>query len=80
LQLPAVRKAHRIIHIHKNLPGVMAEFNTILAKHRINISAQYLMTNDMVGYVITDINKDYDKKLLKELKNIEHTIQFRILY
>lgn len=80
LQLPAVNKTHRIIHIHKNLPGVMADFNSILAKHNINISAQYLMTNQYIGYVITDINKDYDKQLLKELKKIDHTIQFRILY
>ncbi|MCH5599397.1 phosphoserine phosphatase [Niabella ginsengisoli] len=80
LQLAAVNKTHRIIHIHKNVPGVMAQINTVLAKHSINISSQYLMTNNKIGYVIIDINKDYDKQLLKELKGIEHTIQFRILY
>lgn len=80
LQLPAVTKTHRIIHIHKNVPGVMAHINTILSDHRINISAQYLMTNKSIGYVITDVNKDYDKQLLKELKKTEHTIQFRVLY
>ncbi|WP_346238117.1 HAD-IB family phosphatase [Niabella insulamsoli] len=80
LQLPAVKKTHRIIHIHKNVPGVLAEINQVLAKHAINISAQYLMTNQTIGYVIIDINKDYEKRLLKELKAIENTIQFRILY
>ncbi|MFT4092127.1 MAG: HAD-IB family phosphatase [Niabella sp.] len=80
LQLPAVTKTHRIIHIHKNLPGVMAQINTVFANHTINVIAQYLMTNKDVGYVITDINKDYDKQLLKELKKIGHTIQFRVLY
>ncbi|HMR83518.1 MAG TPA: HAD-IB family phosphatase [Niabella sp.] len=80
LQLPAVKQTHRIIHIHENVPGVMAQINTLLARHAINISAQYLMTNQAIGYVIVDINKEYDKQLLKELKNIEHTIQFRVLY
>jgi D-3-phosphoglycerate dehydrogenase len=80
LQLAAVTKTHRIIHIHKNVPGVMAHINTVLAEHAINIDAQYLMTNPTIGYVIIDINKEYDKQLLKELKAIEHTIQFRVLY
>lgn len=80
LQLPAVKKTHRVIHIHKNVPGVMAHVNTLLAQHAINISAQYLMTNAAIGYVIIDINKEYDKQLLKELKHIENTIQFRVLY
>ncbi len=80
LQLAAVTRAHRIIHIHRNVPGVMAHINTVLAKHAINIDAQYLMTNQTIGYVIIDINKEYDKQLLKELKSIEHTIQFRVLY
>jgi D-3-phosphoglycerate dehydrogenase len=62
------------------VPGVLAQINTLLAQHAINIGAQYLMTNHNIGYVIVDINKEYDKRLLKELKNIEHTIQFRVLY
>jgi D-3-phosphoglycerate dehydrogenase len=80
LQLAAVTKTHRIIHIHKNVPGVMAHINTVLAEHAINIDGQYLRTNPVIGYVIIDINKEYDKQLLKELKAIEHTIQFRVLY
>jgi len=80
LQLPAVNQTHRIIHIHKNVPGVMAQLNTLLAQHAINIRAQYLMTNQIIGYVIVDIDKEYDKSLLKELKGIEHTVQFRVLY
>ncbi len=80
LQLAAVKRTHRIIHIHKNVPGVMAHINTALAEHAINIDAQYLMTNSTIGYVIIDIDTEYDKQLLKELKSIEHTIQFRVLY
>lgn len=80
LQLPAVNKTHRIIHIHRNLPGVIARVNGLLAAHHINISAQFLMTNSIIGYAIIDINRDYDKQLIKELKKVEHTIKLRVLY
>jgi D-3-phosphoglycerate dehydrogenase len=80
LQLPAIDKSHRLIHIHKNVPGIMAKINTLFAKHNINIVGQFLMTNAIVGYAITDINAQYDKQLLKSLKKIDHTIKFRVLY
>lgn len=80
LQLPAIDKSHRLIHIHKNVPGIMAKINTIFAKHNINIVGQFLMTNQMVGYAITDINTEYDKQLFKSLKKIDNTIKFRVLY
>jgi len=80
LQLPRIERSHRLIHIHKNVPGIMAKVNTIFAKHDINIVGQFLMTNASIGYVITDINAQYDKQLFKSLKKIEHTIKFRVLY
>lgn len=80
LQLPRIDKSHRLIHIHKNVPGIMAKVNTVFAKHNINIVGQFLMTNASIGYVITDINTEYDKQLFKSLKKIEHTIKFRVLY
>lgn len=80
LQLPRITGAHRLIHIHKNMPGIMAQINSVFAKHQINIVGQYLMTNPSIGYVITDVSDEYDKKVLKALKQIDHTIKFRILY
>lgn len=80
LQLPAISKSHRLIHIHKNVPGIMAKINTIFAKHNINIVGQFLMTNSTIGYAITDINAAYDKQLFKSLKKIDYTIKFRVLY
>ena len=80
LQLPRIEKSHRLIHIHKNVPGIMAKINTILAKHDVNIVGQFLMTNASIGYVITDINSAYDKALFKALKKVEQTIKFRVLY
>jgi D-3-phosphoglycerate dehydrogenase len=80
LQLPRVENGHRLIHIHKNVPGIMAKVNQVFARNKINIVGQFLMTNPKIGYVITDINAEYDKQVLKELKEIEDTIKFRILY
>jgi len=80
LQLPKIDKSHRLIHIHKNVPGIMAKINTVFAKHDINIVSQFLMTNPDIGYAITDINTEYDKQLFKSLKKIEQTIKFRVLY
>ncbi|MDH5475401.1 MAG: phosphoglycerate dehydrogenase [Cyclobacteriaceae bacterium] len=80
LQLPELKNAHRLIHIHHNVPGMMAKINIVLAEHGINIMGQYLKTNEDIGYVITDIDKEYDKVLINALKEIEHTIKFRVLY
>ena len=80
LQLPAQGKAHRIIHIHKNKPGILAQINGILAAYNINILGQHLKTNEHIGYVITDIDKGYSNELPEKLKGIKGTIKFRVLY
>jgi D-3-phosphoglycerate dehydrogenase len=80
LQLPKVANAHRLLHIHKNVPGIMAQINQIFANHKINIVSQFLMTNSNIGYAITDVSAQYDKQVLKELKEISDTIKFRVLY
>jgi len=80
LTLPTLENAHRLIHVHNNVPGILAKINLILADHGINIVGQYLKTTEMIGYVITDINKDYDKEVIKKLRGIENTIKFRVLY
>lgn len=80
LTLPTLENAHRLIHIHNNVPGILAKINNVLAAHGINIVGQYLKTNELIGYVITDINKEYDKDVIKDLRSIEHTIKFRVLY
>jgi len=80
LTLPTLENAHRLIHIHENVPGILARINQVLADHGINIVGQYLKTNELIGYVITDINKEYDKEVIAKLRAIEHTIKFRVLY
>ncbi len=78
--LPLLKNAHRLLHIHENIPGIMAKINQVFAKHEINVVGQYLKTNENTGYVIADINKEYDKEVLTDLKAIEGTIRFRVLY
>jgi D-3-phosphoglycerate dehydrogenase len=80
LQPPRVNNAHRLIHIHKNVPGILAKINEVFARHNINILGEFLVTNAQIGYVITDVNSGYDEQVLAELKAIEHTIKFRLLY
>ncbi|MBI3984824.1 MAG: phosphoglycerate dehydrogenase [Candidatus Levybacteria bacterium] len=80
LNLSQMQKIHRLIHIHKNVPGVLAKINTALSETGANIENQILGTNDIIGCVITDINKEYSNDLQTKLKNIEETIKFRLLY
>ncbi len=80
IQLPELANAHRLIHCHENMPGILARINQVLAGHSINIVGQYLKTNSSIGYVITDIDKEYNKEVIRDLRAIEHTIRFRVLY
>ena len=80
LSLPEQSDSHRLIHIHKNEPGVMLEINKIISEYNINIKGQYLKTNEEIGYVITDIDSVYNKEVVKSLKNIPATLKLRVLY
>jgi len=80
LQLPKIEKAHRLLHIHRNVPGVMAQINQVFADNSINIVAQFLMTKGNIGYAVTDVDTQYDKQLLKQLRQIDNTVKFRVLY
>jgi D-3-phosphoglycerate dehydrogenase / 2-oxoglutarate reductase len=80
VQLPPLTNAHRLLHVHKNVPGILAKINKVFAANNINILSQHLKTNELIGYVITDVAKDYDQNVIKELRKIPNTIKFRILY
>ena len=80
LTLPEQRESHRFIHIHKNEPGVLLNINKIISSFDINIKGQYLKTIEDIGYVITDIDRKYDKSVIKKLKDVNHTIKLRVLY
>ncbi len=80
LALPPQEGTHRILHIHNNVPGVLSQINTLLSKNKINILAQYLKTNDDIGYVVLDVDKHLSKNALELLKGIDETIKARLLY
>ncbi|MCF2876225.1 MULTISPECIES: phosphoglycerate dehydrogenase [unclassified Tenacibaculum] len=80
IRLPRQTNAHRFLHIHKNVPGVMAKINKVLAKYELNITGQYLSTDSKVGYVITDVDKEYNEEVIEKLRKVEGTLRFRVLY
>ncbi len=80
LALPPVEGAHRILHIHNNVPGVLSAINTSLAKNNINIVGQYLKTNEEIGYVVLDVDKKLSNKALELLREVRETIKVRMLY
>lgn len=80
LSLPPHEGAHRILHIHRNVPGVLSEINLSLSKNKINILGQYLKTNDEIGYVVLDVDKKLSTAALKLLKEVPETIKVRLLY
>jgi len=78
--LPEFGGRSRLLHIHKNQPGVLTKINESFAKHNINIAAQYLQTDDKLGYVVIDIETEDSTVALKELKLIPGTIKARLLH
>ena len=80
LNLSLQAKTHRILHIHKNVPGVLGEINSKLSSHGINILGQYLKTNDEIGYVVLDVDTSLSKEALYLLKEVKSTIKVRMLY
>lgn len=78
---PTVQEhTHRILHIHKNVPGVLSEINAALSSKNINILGQYLKTNQEIGYAILDISSDKSKNAAALLKDVKETIKVRVLY
>ena len=80
LSLPPQEGTHRILHIHRNVPGVLSAINGELSKHNINILAQYLKTNDDIGYVVLDVDQALSTHAFQLLRNVKDTIKTRLLY
>jgi D-3-phosphoglycerate dehydrogenase / 2-oxoglutarate reductase len=80
VSLPEHKGRSRLLHIHKNQPGVLTKINEAFAKHNINIAGQYLQTNADIGYVVIDIDSDDVELALNELRNIPATLKARVLH
>ena len=78
--LPAHAGKHRLLHIHRNVPGVLSDINRVFAENNINICSQYLQTNEKIGYVVTDIDAEYSELAQQKLAQVPGTIRSRVLF
>jgi len=79
IALPVTAGTHRLAHLHRNVPGVLASINRVLAEHGVNVEGQLLRTRDEFGYVLTDIVPEYSEDVLAELRAMPVTIRLRTL-
>jgi D-3-phosphoglycerate dehydrogenase len=79
ITLPVMGGTHRLVHLHRNVPGVLASINRVLADHDVNVEGQLLRTRDDLGYVLTDITSAYSDDVLSELRAMPSTIRLRTL-
>jgi D-3-phosphoglycerate dehydrogenase / 2-oxoglutarate reductase len=70
----------RLLHIHRNVPGVLAHINERFSRHRVNISAQYLQTTEHIGYCVMDVDTAASQVAIDELQSVPGTIRARVLY
>ena len=77
--LPEHPDVHRLLHIHENKPGVLTAINEVFSENNINISGQYLQTNESVGYVVIEVDADCSDMALNKLKHVPGTIRCRRL-
>jgi len=78
--LPSHPNAHRLLHVHQNVPGILTSINQVFSDNNINIASQYLQTNESVGYVVVDVDSAYSEVALKQLREIEGTVRCRVLF
>ena len=81
--LPEHPGKHRLLHIHRNQPGVLSEINSVFSEHHINIAGQYLQTNSKIGYVVIDIETDKRAETVlirRRMAKVAGTLRTRILY
>jgi D-3-phosphoglycerate dehydrogenase / 2-oxoglutarate reductase len=77
--LPPAAGTHRLAHLHRNVPGVLAEINSVLAAHQVNVEAQLLGTRGELGYALTDIGIDYADAVVARLREMNATVRLRVL-
>ncbi|PZS18865.1 MAG: phosphoglycerate dehydrogenase, partial [Pseudonocardiales bacterium] len=79
LALPHAPDTSRFVVIHRNVPGVMATINGVLAEHKVNVEAQLLGTRGELGYVLTDVSGLYSAEMLDQLQALPETVRLRVL-
>ena len=77
--LPQQEATHRLAYVHKNIPGVLAQINSVLAAHAVNIEGQLLATRGEYGYLLLDIGTNYSDEVLAEVRALPATVGLRVL-
>ena len=80
IEVPITKGAHRILNIHKNVPGVLRDINRIVSDHNANIRAQLLSTDPDIGYLIMDLDQDVSHDVKRDIADLETSIKTRILF
>ena len=82
VQLPARPRGTRFMHVHRNVPGVLAKLIDVFVRRSLNIGAQYLQTDGEIGYVVVDVDggAEEEQEILSDLRGIEGTIRTRFIY
>jgi len=80
VSLPRTPGKHRLLHIHRNVPGVLSEINAVFSENDINVGGQYLQTNSKVGYVLIDVDQEYSQLAIQKLRHVKGTIRCRALF
>ncbi|MCA1825486.1 MAG: phosphoglycerate dehydrogenase [Myxococcales bacterium] len=80
VELAPVKNTHRILNVHRNVPGVLRDINRIVSEHNANIHSQVLSTDATVGYLIMDLDQDVSNEVKKAIGDLPTSIKTRILY
>lgn len=78
--LPEHEGSHRLLHIHHNVPGIMSAINAVFSENNVNVTAQFLQTNEAIGYVVVDVDAEYSDVALAKIAGIDGTIRSRVLF
>jgi D-3-phosphoglycerate dehydrogenase len=77
---PPLRDRHRVLNVHRNVPGVLSDINRIVAEAHANIESQVLATTPAVGYLVMDLNREVSKEVRRRMSALETSIRTRVLY
>jgi D-3-phosphoglycerate dehydrogenase len=80
VELPLVKDRHRLLNIHKNVPGVLRDINKIVADMGANVRAQYLGTRDEIGYLIMDVDPSLSRNVKREIETLDTNVKTRLLF
>jgi D-3-phosphoglycerate dehydrogenase len=80
IELPLTPDTHRILNVHKNVPGVLRDINRLVSDHNANIRAQVLSTDPDIGYLIMDLEQDVAQDVKRAIAALPTSIKTRILF